>query len=179
MICTIRCYAGSGFAGCELGRPARKLLLHANRNGFLYVLDRTTGKFSQRNHSHILPGRKKLVRMAARDCAGQRAHGRGRAGLPSALGATNWFSPSYNRKPDGCMWRLRKPATCLAQRHRSTRRHDFLEVFMCRERRKGVGRLRALDPLTGEKKWEFSTVRLLGRCPFDSRRRGICWRFGW
>jgi alcohol dehydrogenase (cytochrome c) len=78
------------------GRP-RKLLVQANRNGFLYVLDRTNGKFLS-----AIPFVKNLNWAKGIDPQGRPI----RTGLepsdegteicPSMIGATNWFSPSYN-----------------------------------------------------------------------------------
>lgn len=79
------------------GQP-RKLLLHANRNGFFYVFDRTDGKL-------LLA--KPFVRNLTW-ASGIGADGRpiknpnqepsvaGTRVCPSQDGATNWFSPSYN-----------------------------------------------------------------------------------
>ena len=76
----------------------RKLLLHADRNGFFYVFDRTNGKL-------LLT--KKFVRNLTW-ASGIGADGRpvklpdqdptaaGVKVCPSQDGATNWFSPSYN-----------------------------------------------------------------------------------
>ena len=78
------------------GQP-RKLLAQANRNGFLYLLDRTDGTFLS-----AVPFVEKLNWAAGID-----AHGRpirtdvmptaaGARVCPGFSGATNWFSPSYN-----------------------------------------------------------------------------------
>jgi alcohol dehydrogenase (cytochrome c) len=79
------------------GKP-RKLLLHADRNGFFYVFDRVDGK--------LLLG-KPFVRNLTW-ASGIGADGRpiklpnqeptpqGTKVCPSQDGATNWFSPSYN-----------------------------------------------------------------------------------
>lgn len=76
----------------------RKLLLHANRNGFFYVLDRTNGKLLQAS-----PLVKKLTW-----ASGIGADGRpillpnnattpaGVETCPAVRGATNWYSTSYN-----------------------------------------------------------------------------------
>lgn len=78
------------------GTP-RKLLVEANRNGFVYVLDRTNGKFLSAE-----PFVKKLNWAKGIDANGRPI----RTGLaptengtlicPDMIGATNWFSPSYN-----------------------------------------------------------------------------------
>jgi alcohol dehydrogenase (cytochrome c) len=79
------------------GQP-RKLMLHADRNGFFYVFDRTDGK--------LLLARQFLKNVTW--ASGIGADGRpiklpnqepaegGTKVCPSQDGATNWFSPSYN-----------------------------------------------------------------------------------
>ena len=75
----------------------RHLLLQANRNGFFYVLDRTNGKFLR-----ATPFVKKLTWATGVDASGRPVlSGRiptpeGTYICPGILGATNWFSPSYN-----------------------------------------------------------------------------------
>ena len=67
------------------GQP-RKLLLHANRNGFLYVLDRTNGKFLSAKPffrpDHL--GQGDRLRRPAGGGARQRAHQGGDANLPGS-----------------------------------------------------------------------------------------------
>jgi alcohol dehydrogenase (cytochrome c) len=75
----------------------RKLILEANRNGFVYVLDRTNGKFIS-----AVPFVQKLNWAKGIDESGRPI----RTGLapskegtlicPDMTGATNWYSPSYN-----------------------------------------------------------------------------------
>ena len=79
------------------GQP-RKLLVQANRNGFLYVLDRTTGAF--------LSGKQYVKNVTW--ASGLDAKGRpnvvpdmeptleGRRVCPSLDGASNWYSTSFN-----------------------------------------------------------------------------------
>jgi alcohol dehydrogenase (cytochrome c) len=75
----------------------RDLLVQANRNGFLYVLDRTDGKFLK-----ATPFVEKLNWAKGIDPSGRPIlSGRipspeGTEICPSIDGATNWFSPSYN-----------------------------------------------------------------------------------
>lgn len=75
----------------------RRLLVQANRNGFLYVLDRTNGKFLD-----AAPFVEKLNWAKAVDASGRPIlSGRiptaqGTYICPGINGATNWFSPSYN-----------------------------------------------------------------------------------
>ena len=77
---------------------ARRLLLHANRNGFFYVLDRTSGALLLAQ-----PFVKKLTwaREIGKDGRpvvnpDQDPTHEGRTVCPAVEGATNWFSTSFN-----------------------------------------------------------------------------------
>jgi PQQ-dependent dehydrogenase (methanol/ethanol family) len=78
------------------GQP-RKLLIQANRNGFLYVLDRTNGQFLQAtpyvhqtwNAGFDANGRPKFLPNSG-------ATPEGNAVFPSLVGGTNWQAPSYD-----------------------------------------------------------------------------------
>ncbi|MGE0407496.1 MAG: pyrroloquinoline quinone-dependent dehydrogenase, partial [Candidatus Korobacteraceae bacterium] len=79
------------------GQP-RKLMLHGDRNGYFYILDRTNGKLLQ-----ATPLVKKLTwaRGIAEDGRplenpNQRPTPEGVRACPSQGGATNWYSASYN-----------------------------------------------------------------------------------
>ena len=79
------------------GRP-RKLLVQANRNGFLYVLDRTTGEFlsgagfiKNITWASGLDPRGRPVRVP-----GMEPSPDGKRVCPSLDGATNWYSSSFN-----------------------------------------------------------------------------------
>ncbi len=81
----------------EEGGASRYLLVQANRNGFLYVLDRVSGKFLR-----AMPFVQKLNWATGVDASGRPLlSGRiptaqGTSICPGINGATNWFSPSYN-----------------------------------------------------------------------------------
>jgi alcohol dehydrogenase (cytochrome c) len=78
-------------------RGGHKFLIEANRNGFLYVLDRTNGHFLQ-----AVPFVKKLNWASAVDKNGRPVRTGaepskdGTVVCPDMTGATNWFSPTYN-----------------------------------------------------------------------------------
>ncbi|MBZ5681445.1 MAG: PQQ-dependent dehydrogenase, methanol/ethanol family [Acidobacteriia bacterium] len=78
------------------GQP-RKLLVQANRNGYVYVLDRTDGKFL-----FAAPFVEKLNWAKGIDAQGRpirtdvKPTPDGTRICPGYSGATNWFSPSYN-----------------------------------------------------------------------------------
>jgi len=80
------------------GKP-RKLLIEANRNGFVYLLDRTNG--------HFLSAKRFVPRVNW--ATGIDAKGRpisaqlqpsasGTLICPGVVGATNWYSPSWNQR---------------------------------------------------------------------------------
>lgn len=78
------------------GAP-RKLLVQANRNGYLYVLDRTDGKFlfaapfvDKLNWAKGIDGQGRPLRTGIEPTA------EGTRVCPGYAGATNWFAPSYN-----------------------------------------------------------------------------------
>jgi alcohol dehydrogenase (cytochrome c) len=84
-------------ADFEEGGVIRHLLVQANRNGFLYVLDRTNGKFLK-----ATPFVQKLNWATTVDpsgrplLSGRIPTAQGTYICPGINGATNWFSPSYN-----------------------------------------------------------------------------------
>ncbi len=151
------------------GRP-RKALLLANRNGFWYVLDRTTGEF--------LSGKPytKVTWTSGLDAKGRPQHqvtptAEGLVVYPHLAGGTNWYSPSYSPRTglfyvstwqDGHATFTKGPAEYVEGR-------AFIGTFPTgttlsingtqvnrRMQGEGHGALLALDPRTGEKKWEFT-----------------------
>lgn len=153
----------------------RKLMLWANRNGFFYVLDRESGEF--------LLG-KPFVRQTW--AVGLDEHGRpivregsrptlaGSTVYPGVQGGTNWYPPSYSPltdlfyvpawvnysstffkrevefSPGG--WYMsgttRSPVSSIGRR----------EIPRGSFETEAYGAVLALDPSTGEKKWEFKMV---------------------
>jgi alcohol dehydrogenase (cytochrome c) len=78
------------------GKP-RKLLVEANRNGFIYVLDRTNGKFlSAAPFIDNINWAKGIDADGKPMKTGIIPGPDGTKVCPSYGGATNWYSPSYN-----------------------------------------------------------------------------------
>jgi alcohol dehydrogenase (cytochrome c) len=78
------------------GEP-RKLLVQANRNGFLYVLDRINGKFlSALRFAEKLTWAKGIDAEGRPILTGKKPTAGGTEVCPGIIGATNWYSPSYN-----------------------------------------------------------------------------------
>jgi alcohol dehydrogenase (cytochrome c) len=81
----------------EDGGATRRLLVQANRNGFLYVLDRTSGKFlSATSFVQKLNWAKGVDASGRPVLSGRIPTTQGTYICPGINGATNWFSPSYN-----------------------------------------------------------------------------------
>ena len=92
------------------GQP-RKLIVQANRNGFLYVLDRTGGaflsatRFSEKlNWATGIDEKGRPIRTDVKPTAA------GTRVCPGMVGATNWYSPSFN--PDTSMFYFLALETC-------------------------------------------------------------------
>jgi alcohol dehydrogenase (cytochrome c) len=75
----------------------RRLLVQANRNGFLYILDRTNGKFLHASPFVVKLNWAKGVDASGRPIlSGRIPTAQGTYICPGINGATNWYSPSYN-----------------------------------------------------------------------------------
>jgi alcohol dehydrogenase (cytochrome c) len=161
------------------GAPA-KLLMLANRNGFFYVLDRTTGRF--------LLG-KPFIKVNW--ASGVDERGRpietpqppGAPVSPGQQGGTNWYSPSYSPRTglfyipawedvsgvfttEPAEYRLGR--TFMGGNYRATRpvpdaavapniRRDPINTWT---NAVGHGSVIAIDPATGARKWTFSMYDL-------------------
>ncbi len=80
------------------GKP-RKLMLQANRNGFVYLLDRTDGTFLEAKQFATLQNWAKGIDSKGRPIrTGLVPTEEGTRICPSYAGATNWYSPTYNEK---------------------------------------------------------------------------------
>jgi alcohol dehydrogenase (cytochrome c) len=100
------------------GKP-RKLILEANRNGYVYVLDRTDGKFlSATQFVDKLTWAKGIDANGRPVVADLKPTAEGTLICPGVEGATNWYSPSYSETTrlfyfstlENCSVYIRKPA---------------------------------------------------------------------
>ena len=139
----------------------RKLVVCANRNGFYYVLDRESGKFLAgkplvyQNWAGGLDEKGRPVRLPTAFPTAE-----GALVYPRSEGATNWFSPSYD--PDSNLFYV------------AVREHEGGILYLgdadfqpgakfcfCGggyrnvPREESFGAIRALEPATGEVRWEF------------------------
>jgi alcohol dehydrogenase (cytochrome c) len=152
------------------GRP-RKVMMWANRNGLFYVLDRTTGQFLSGKpfvkvnwmNGFDERGRPMKVASAASSKEGTLIY-------PGNQGGTNWYSPSYS--PHTGLFYI--PVWDNYSSLYVKQDQDFVEgrtfggggprptgpatktgVQNFRTDEDIYGAVRAIDPKTGDKKWEF------------------------
>lgn len=130
------------------GKP-RKLLLQANRNGYFYVLDRTTGEFLLGSpfvkrltwSTGLDPKGRPIVNPAARPTAG------GTRVCPAVRGATNWYSTAYN--PDTKLFYVMAVEDCNLYRAAGSWFVPYNDPANPPQKV-----LRALDIQTGKTVWE-------------------------
>ena len=139
------------------GRP-RKVVMFANRNGFYYTLDRLTGKvivakpFVETTWAKEIDaaGRPMLLPGNLPDENGTRT-------CPDLGGGTNFMSPSYD--PTMRLFFVTARETCATyygwdQPFTPGEQYTGGATRRPREQ-KNFGALRAIDPITGERRWEF------------------------
>lgn len=150
---------------------ARKAMLWGNRNGFFYVLDRATGEFLlgqpfvKQTWAHGLDERGRPMKVA-----GRAPSETGTLTYPGVQGGTNWYAPSFS--PTTGLFYLTAwddyPGVYYTwhQEYEPGRwyaggsvRAD-LPAITRREVRTwgpeaGYGAVRALDPATGKRIWEY------------------------
>jgi alcohol dehydrogenase (cytochrome c) len=139
------------------GQP-RKVVMVANRNGFFYTLDRTNGK--------VIVGKPYVQTTWAKEIG---ADGRpvllpentpnekGSVTCPDLSGGTNFYPPSYD--PALRLFFVNARETCATYfgwRPAFKRGEWFLGGATQRAPNSGepFGALRAIDPTTGERRWE-------------------------
>jgi alcohol dehydrogenase (cytochrome c) len=129
-----------------------RLLLQANRNGFMFVLDRTTGEFltakpfvrkmnwasgyGADGKPRLLPGND-VTRPASR-------------AVPSVRGATNWYATAFS--PETKLFYVMAVEDCSIYRKTSKESQGYEGVRDPND--PGLKYLRALDIQTGKTVWE-------------------------
>ena len=140
------------------GQP-RKVVMVANRNGFLYVLDRATGQFL-RASQFIHQTWAKEIGPDGRPVENpdQRPTPKGTLTCPDLFGGTNFMSPSFD--PTTGLFYVTARELCQvyisAAPPPGYKAGDRTMGGAFRPGpERGWGALRAIDPLTGERKWEI------------------------
>src|SRR3989440_7259742 len=153
------------------GKP-RKVILWANRNGFFYVLDRATGQFLlakpfvEVNWASGFDDKGRPQRVA-----GMTPSAQGTLILPGNQGGTNWYNPSYSPKtglfyiPAWANYSslyVKQPVEYVEGKNfgggtpRPTTANGIrTTVNNYAKEDEGYGAIRALDPHTGQMKWQF------------------------
>jgi alcohol dehydrogenase (cytochrome c) len=141
------------------GRP-RKLMLHANRNGFFYVFDRVDGKLllskpfvKNLTWASGIGADGRPIRLPNQDPAAG-----GTKVCPSQDGATNWFSPSFN--PATGLYYVQTFEKCSIYTKSDQGPWESGKTYLGGSQRtaddpKPLRILRALDIRTGAIKWEL------------------------
>jgi alcohol dehydrogenase (cytochrome c) len=154
------------------GQP-RKVMLWANRNGFFYVLDRATGKFLlgkpfvDVNWANGFDESGRPMRVA-----GKVPTPEGTVIFPGNQGGTNWYSPSFSPRTGlfyipswvnySSVYIKAKAEFEEGRRFVGTSPRSLIgganggaAKINTRREDEGYGAVRAIDPITGDRKWEF------------------------
>ena len=139
------------------GKP-RKLIVEANRNGYVYVLDRTNGKFlSATQFVRELNWAKGIDPNGRPVRSGLVPTAEGTLICPGVEGATNWYSPSYSEVTrlfyfmtlESCSVYFRKPEPFEEGK-------EYYTTGTKRDtRQKNSQVLLAFDPRTREFVWKY------------------------
>lgn len=139
------------------GGANRKLLVTANRNGFYYVLDRATGQFL-----HAQPFVKQTwAKEIGRDgrpvvLPNTDPTPQGNRVWPSSTGGTNWWSPSFSPQ-SGLLFvpTLERSSVFHSEPDEFRPGTTFFGGFRTQDTEGAYAAIRALDVLTGERRWEY------------------------
>ncbi|MCP5112938.1 MAG: PQQ-dependent dehydrogenase, methanol/ethanol family [bacterium] len=139
------------------GAP-RKLMYWANRNCFFYVLDRETGKFllgkafAKQTWAEGLDARGRPIRLPNTSPSPE-----GTLIWPGVQGGTNWYSPSYSPRTGLFYMSVWEYASIYytGDAPYSPGNRFLGSVPQGVPDEPGSGALRAINPKTGERAWDF------------------------
>jgi alcohol dehydrogenase (cytochrome c) len=161
------------------GKP-RKLMLWANRNGFFYALDRVTGQFLTAK-AFVYQTWNDGFDESGRPIKNPKFWPKPMGGIvvnPGTQGGTNWYPPSYSPRTGlfyvptwensgGRSAKYPVPEWEEGKRYTgstpppgtvTTGGRASRPPATYRKEEEGYGAIRALDPKTGDKKWDFKMV---------------------
>ena len=139
-------------ADLTIAGQRHKVVMVANRNGFFYVLDRVTGKvllgkpFTDTTWARELgpDGHPIVLNDGSKGC------------LPDNWGGTNFMPPSFDPALRLFFVTARETCATFVPEHQVITPGRFsLSGTVRRDLDKAYGALRAIDPTTGERRWEF------------------------
>src|SRR5207247_5490410 len=136
----------------------RKLLIHADRNAFYYVLDRETGQFlhgkafSRQTWAKGLDDSGHPIVKPGTDPTPE-----GTYTCPDANGATNWAAPSYDPKTNLFIVAVREACAIYTSKTKEPLAGaGYTGTGQQEDEIIGApGAIRALDPATGDMRWNF------------------------
>jgi alcohol dehydrogenase (cytochrome c) len=141
------------------GDSGKHLIAQANRNGFFYVIDRTTGKLISASAYG------KITWSDTKDAEGRPVANKnasptleGHTVCPGALGTTNFMAPTYD--PQTALFYVTARDQCdtfstAPQPYEAGHAYYGSAYFPSDEAEPYRGFLKAIDPATGEIKWTF------------------------
>jgi alcohol dehydrogenase (cytochrome c) len=148
----------------------RKVMMWANRNGFFYVLDRSTGKFLLGKPFVKVTWTKGLDEVGRPMRVAEAEPTKTGADVyPSLAGGTNWYSPSFSPKTglfyipawEGVHGNYRKTDADFEEGKRymggaaPANRPPVVAPQFSKPDPEGYGLIQAIDPITGAKKWDY------------------------
>ncbi len=181
------------------GQP-RKVVMFANRNGFYYTLDRTTGKVIAAKPFVTTTWAKEVGRDGRPiEFPGHTPNEKGEVTCPDITGGTNFWPPTFD--PSTRTFFVNAREACMTYYawkpdYKPGDRFTGGAGQRGQSDQSAYGALRAIDPATGERKWEFryltpSTAGLLTTASglifsgdaegnllaLDSRDGKLLWRY--
>ena len=140
----------------------RKVVVQANRNAFLYVLDRETGEFlkgyaiGRQTWAKGLDAKGRPIRLPQSDPSPE-----GTRVCPGLAGGANWMAPTYDPVTKLFYVPVREACDLFFSSPPVYKKgKGYWGTFPRSDpSEKGHGLLKALDPITGETKWIFRYYR--------------------
>ena len=149
-------------ADVDVGGQKRKVIMQLNRNGFLYVIDRTSGKLLAANAfekvnwaSHV---DNETGRPVETEIAKSIRDMKATEHWPSTRGGKNWphaaFNPQTGTLYANTLHEGRMYKHLETKPHVVGQRYQFIENLpLPRAADEPLGHMEAIDPLTAQKKW--------------------------
>ncbi len=142
------------------GQP-RKVVMFANRNGFYYTLDRTTGKLIVAKPFVTTTWAKEVDFATGRPILlpGHEPDEKGEVTCPDITGGTNFWPPTFD--PSTRTFFVNAREVCMTfyawkpEYKAGDRFTGGAGQRVSSSESPAYGALRAIDPATGERKWEF------------------------
>ncbi len=187
-------------ADITVGGQPRKVVMFANRNGFYYTLDRTNGKVIAAKPFTTTTWAKEIGRDGRPiELPGHTPDEKGSVTCPDITGGTNFWPPTFDPTTRTFFVNAREACMTFYAWKPEYRAGDRF-TGGAGQRGQGAeapyGALRAIDPATGDRKWEFryltpSTAGLLTTASglifsgdaegnllaLDSRSGKLLWRY--